>query len=131
MKKFIALLSFLLIVSVGLFAQQDNSVSTDSIAFEKTVHDYGTISQGADGHCEFKFVNNGKKPLIINEVRASCGCTVPDWTREPILPGKTGVIKAKYNTAIPGNFNKSITVRSNAANSVVILRIKGQVVVPE
>lgn len=131
MKKSFAFLSILLLVSVGLFAQQDNPVSTDSIAFEKTVHDYGTISQGADGHCEFTFTNKGKKPLVITEVRASCGCTVPDWTKEPILPGKTGVIKANYNTAIPGNFNKSITVRSNAANSVVILRIKGQVVVTE
>ena len=131
MKTSFVLLSFLLFFSVGLLAQQDNPVSTDSIAFEKVVHDYGTIVQGADGHCEFTFTNKGKRPLIINEVRASCGCTVPDWTREPILPGKTGVIKAKYNTAIPGNFNKSITVRSNAANGVVILRIKGQVVVPE
>ena len=84
-------------------------------------------NQKADGKCEFIFTNKGDLPLIINSVRASCGCTAPDWTREPVLPGKTWVIKAAYNTQIPGAFTKTITVYSNAVNSPVILTIKGDV----
>ncbi|MDZ7740844.1 MAG: DUF1573 domain-containing protein [Bacteroidota bacterium] len=76
----------------------------------------------------FTFTNKGQKPLVLSNVRASCGCTVPQWPREPVAPGEKGEIKVKYNTNRPGSFNKSITVNSNAANSMVRLRIKGQVV---
>jgi hypothetical protein len=99
----------------------------DSIIFEKLIHDYGTIVQGGDGYCEFEFTNKGINPLILSNISASCGCTVPEWPREPIAPGKTGVIKVKYNTNVIGAFNKSITVNSNANNSLVVLRIKGNV----
>jgi hypothetical protein len=112
---------------LGVFAQSNQTATNDSIVFEKTVHDYGTIAQGADGNCEFKFTNKGKTPLILSNVRASCGCTVPEWPKEPIEPGKEGVIKVKYNTNSPGSFNKSITVNSNAVNATVMLKIKGNV----
>lgn len=127
MKKLFAFLSFLLLVSISTYAQQNQDIKTDSIVFEKTVHDYGTVAQGADGNCEFKFVNKGKGPLVLNNVSASCGCTVPEWPKEPIEAGKTGVIKVTYNTNSPGSFNKSITVYSNAVNSTVVLQIKGNV----
>ncbi len=124
------LLAFLIIVLFALDAnaQNSNTSGTDSIFFEKATHDYGTMKQGDDGNCEFIFTNKGDTPIIINSVRASCGCTAPDWTREPVLPGKTGVIKAAYNTQIPGAFTKTITVNSNAANSQVTLIIKGNVI---
>jgi hypothetical protein len=99
----------------------------DSIRFEKTIHDYGTITNGADGSCEFKFNNPAKLPLILSNVQASCGCTVADWPKEPILPGISGSIKVKYNTTINGAFNKFITVTSNAINSTVNLQIRGSV----
>ncbi|MHB8136100.1 MAG: DUF1573 domain-containing protein, partial [Anaerolineaceae bacterium] len=99
----------------------------ESIVFEKIVHDYGTIAQGADGNCEFKFTNTAKTPLILSNVKASCGCTVPEWPKEPIAPGKSSSIKVKYNTATVGAFNKSITVSSNALNGTVMLQIKGNV----
>ncbi len=108
-------------------AQPVQTTSQDSIVFEKIVHDYGTIVQGADGNCEFKFTNNGKTPLVLSNVTASCGCTVPDWPKGPILPGKSSSIKVKYNTALVGAFNKSITVNSNAVNNTVLLQIKGNV----
>lgn len=98
------------------------------ISFEKTVHDYGTMIQGADGTCEFKFTNTGKEPLILSKPISSCGCTVPTWPQEPILPGKSDVIKVTYNTNNIGPINKSVTVYSNGKTNRVVLSIKGQVV---
>ena len=99
---------------------------TDSIKFESLVHDYGTIVQGADGACIFTFTNKGgKAPIVLNDVKASCGCTVPDWTRTPVAPKEKGTIKVTYNTNNVGAFTKSITVNSNAINSPVVLTIKG------
>ncbi|MFO7789241.1 MAG: DUF1573 domain-containing protein [Bacteroidales bacterium] len=128
MKKLVALLSLIFIAGISLSAQNNQSANTDSIVFEKTTHDYGTIKQNADGNCEFEFTNTGENPLVLSNVRASCGCTVPTWPRKPIQPGETGLIKVKYNTARMGSFNKSITVSSNAANERVMLRIKGKVI---
>lgn len=113
-----------------LQARENQAAVSDSIIFDKLVHDYGTIEQGGDGNCVFTFTNKGEKPLVLSNVRASCGCTVPQWPREPIPPGEKGEIKVKYNTTSVGPFNKSITVYSNAANSTVRLAIKGQVVTP-
>lgn len=97
------------------------------IKFEQETHDFGSIPQGTPATYEFVFKNTGKTPLIITNASASCGCTTPDWTKEPIKPGKTGVVKATYNAASPGPFTKSVTVVSNAKNSQVILYLKGDV----
>jgi len=128
MKKLIFLLTILSIFAIALQAQENQAVVSDSIVFYKVAHDYGTIEKGGDGNCVFTFTNRGQKPLVLSKVRASCGCTVPQWPREPIVPGEQGEIRVKYNTNIAGNFNKTITVNSNAANSMVRLRVKGQVV---
>lgn len=128
MKKIAAILFLFCFASLTLFAQkQQQNNQNDSIIFTELIHDYGTIDVGSPGHCEFKFTNNKKTPLVISNVKPSCGCTVADWPKEPILPGKTGVIKLNYNTKIPGTFSKTITVNSNAKNSTVILQIKGNV----
>jgi len=121
-------ISSILLFMVAVSANAQAPDTTKVIQFASLVHDYGTINQGSDGGCEFKFENKGKTPLQLNNVRASCGCTVPTWPREPILPGNTGVIKVMYNTASIGSFNKSITVDSNAKNASVVLQIKGNVV---
>ena len=131
MKKSIFLLTILCIFTFVLHAQENQAVASDSIVFDKLEHDYGTIEKGGDGNSVFTFTNQGQKPLVLSNVRASCGCTVPQWPREPIAPGTKGEIKVKYNTNIAGNFNKTITVNSNAANSMVRLRVKGQVVTPQ
>lgn len=106
----------------------DQSTNGPEITFEKVVHDYGTIHRNADGNCEFEFTNTGNEPLVLSTVRSSCGCTVPKWPREPILPGKSSVINVKYDTRRMGTINKSITVLSNAKTSSVVLSIKGKII---
>lgn len=103
------------------------SAKAPVITFTELEHDYGTIDQGADGGYVFEFTNTGKEPLVINNVRTSCGCTVPDWSREPVSKNKKGKVKVNYNTNIQGSFTKTITVESNASNNPVVLRIKGTV----
>lgn len=90
--------------------------------------DYGTIAQNADGNRKFEFTNNGSKPLIITNATGSCGCTVPTFPKEPILPGAKGVIGVKYATDRVGAFTKTVTITSNAeGNPSKVLTIKGNV----
>jgi len=128
MKKSLVIMVMVFLASLSIQAQEKPATPQDSIVFENTIHDYGTINQSSDGTCEFKFTNKGKSPILLSNVHASCGCTVPEWPKEPILPGKTNSIKVKYNTANVGSFGKTITVSSNAVNSSVILTIKGNVI---
>jgi len=98
------------------------------ITFDYLVYDYGTIYEGDPGECEFRFKNTGKEPLVLSNVTATCGCTVPDWPKDPIMPGRTATIKVKYTTSRIGGINKTITVISNAPDSPrVDLRITGNV----
>jgi len=105
----------------------ENNTSGSAIEFETTEHDFGTIPEKGDGTFAFVFKNTGKEPLILKNVRSSCGCTIPEWPKEPIKRGHKGTIKVSYNTRITGNFSKSISVYSNAAEEPVVLRIKGKV----
>ncbi len=105
---------------------QSTSVTVDNLVFENEVHDFGTLPEGPSAEYEFTFKNTGKEPINLQTVNASCGCTTPSWSKEPVLPGKTGSIKASYATqGRPGGFTKSITVVSNAGTKV--LTIKGTV----
>ena len=98
------------------------------IRFEELEHKYGTIQKGGNGTCEFTFWNDGNEPLILQNVKASCGCTTPSYTQKPVMPGQSGVITVKYNTNNVGSFNKTVTVTSNAVdNPRVTLRISGKV----
>lgn len=102
--------------------------SAQTISFDKTTIEYGTVKTGSDGHRFFNVKNTGDKPLIINRVSASCGCTTPEWSQEPIMPGKSAKIKVGYNTAINGDFQKIIEVYSNdPVNSRSVLYITGKV----
>ena len=102
------------------------------IEFTKETHDYGTVKYGADGTCTFEFKNTGTEPLIIANAKGSCGCTVPEWPKEPIAPGATGTIKVKYDTMRTGAINKSVTISSNAVNEPEkVIYIKGSVLAPE
>lgn len=133
MKRILSIFSlFMLVIFIGCSqTQQQEKTSKAEITFEKTLHDFGTIPYAGDGTCNFEFKNTGKEPLVLSNVPSSCGCTVPEWPKEPIEPGKTGIIKVKYNTRIPGNFTKTVTVFSNAPNSPVALQIKGVVEAPK
>ena len=101
--------------------------SSASFSWNEQNHDFGTISKGKPVTHEFEFKNNGDAPLLIMGVQPSCGCTTPEWTKEPIPAGGSGYIKATYNAAAIGAFNKTITVTSNAGTNPVILTIKGVV----
>lgn len=98
------------------------------IKFDKLTHDFGTFSEASPVvTCTFTFTNTGDKPLIINQAVASCGCTVPEYTKDPVQPGQTGTIKVTYNGTgkFPGHFKKSITVRTNGAVEMTRLYIEG------
>lgn len=98
--------------------------------FVEEVIDYGKIKQNADGNREFVFTNTGGSPLIITNVKGSCGCTVPTKPEEPIMPGEQGVIKVKYATNRLGRFSKTVTITSNASEPKKVVRIKGEVLDP-
>lgn len=131
------LLTFIFLMGTALFAQESVVPNLDpnapDIKFETEVIDYGVVEYDANGVREFKFTNVGKSPLTITGVTAECGCTTttidgkPGWPQEPILPGKSGVIKIKYDTKRVGRFEKNITVTSNAKYSSKKLKIKGEV----
>lgn len=98
------------------------------IKFEKTTHNFGSFSEkDPKVTCTFVYTNVGEQPLVINQAIASCGCTVPQYTKEPVKPGEKGELKVTYNGAgkFPGHFKKSITVRSNGAIEMTRLYIEG------
>lgn len=129
MKKLI--LSISAIFFFGMLSAQTEQTTTveekGEINFVSLEHNYGTVEFNANGSCEFEFTNTGKIVLVLNNVQASCGCTAPEWSKEPIKPGDKGKITVKYNTMIPGPFQKQIRVYSNAATNPVVLTIKGEV----
>lgn len=120
---------FLAVLSIGANAQQSIKNSNPKIVFEQTSYDYGLIFAGDDGEINFKFKNEGKSPLIISNVVSSCGCAVPYWSKDPIMPSKSGTIKVNYNTNIVGDIKRSITVSTNDPNqSRIVLILTGKVV---
>lgn len=123
MKKGLMSMALLLIAGV-MMAQQP------VITFEKTTHDFGKIHE-EDGRVTtvFQFKNEGMVPLVLSSVRASCGCTTPNWPHQPIEPGEVGDITVTYNpNGRPGRFQKTITVTSNAETATTKLYIKGEVI---
>lgn len=144
MKKIVLLVAFILAGTTVTFAQDVAVAKTEikkakkvklkkvdgaGMVFEKETIDYGTIKADSDGKREFVFTNNGNKPLIITNTVGSCGCTVPTTPKEPIAPGKKGVIVVKYATDRAGQaFDKQVTVTSNAEGQPTkVLHIKGNV----
>lgn len=123
MKKLITIL-FIGLISFSIQAQ-DNVAK---IEFKTDNVDYGTIEKGADGLRVFEFTNTGDAPLIVSKVTSSCGCTVPKWSKDPILPGQKGEIQVKYDTNRVSPIRKTITVISNASTPTVALKLKGEVV---
>ncbi|MEN8117449.1 MAG: DUF1573 domain-containing protein [Bacteroidota bacterium] len=126
MKRILQLFTVIALVAVfNLGIAQEKS----KIVFEEMTHNFGTFKE-SDGvqKTTFKFTNSGQAPLALSNVRASCGCTSPKWTREPVAPGESGSIDVSYNPKNrPGSFNKTVTVSSNAENRTVVLHITGQV----
>ncbi|NBC83832.1 MAG: DUF1573 domain-containing protein [Bacteroidetes bacterium] len=124
-KNYSVISAIMLFVCISLSAQTVDP----NIDFHKLEHDFGTIEE-TDGkvNYKFEFTNIGSKPVIVSNVHASCGCTTPEWTKQPVLPGTSGFVEVSYNPANrPGPFRKSITITSNAVNSPITLYIKGNV----
>ncbi|MEZ4778384.1 MAG: DUF1573 domain-containing protein [Flavobacteriaceae bacterium] len=119
MKKII-LVALVALVSFAVQAQAKIEFKSDTV-------DYGEIAKGSDGVRVFEFTNTGTEPLIISDVKSSCGCTVPEKPKDPIAPGKTGQIKVKYDTNRVGPIRKTVTVYSNATEPIKALKIKGEV----
>lgn len=122
MKKLIAIAIF---VFAGITVAQAQKAA--KIEFKSETIDYGEIKKGSDGVRVFEFTNTGTAPLVIEDVKSSCGCTVPKKPEEPIMPGDTGKIEVKYDTNRVGPIRKTVTVYSNADEPVKALKIKGTV----
>ena len=121
--------------SAPVFSQQlavinsiPSKVATPDFLWAQTTYDFGKITVNKPVTHEFRFTNSGDAPLVITSVQAACGCTVTDYSKEPIAPGSEGYVKATYNAAKIGMFSKAITVNANADESVVQLTIRGEVV---
>lgn len=109
--------------------QQETNPNAPQLVFEYEEWDFGEVPEGPKVSHDFWFTNKGKEPLVLYNVRASCGCTTPYWPREPIPPGEKGKITVEYTTAgRPGPFTKTVTINSNAVTPTKVIRIKGVVV---
>ena len=126
MNRIIAIIIFFML-TFGLSVSKAQSLA--DIQFEKMDHNFGRIKEeGGPAIFNFKFKNTGKVPLILQGVEASCGCTTPEWSQEPILPGKTGLIKVSFDPEHrPGAFAKSITINANVPKTTRVLTISGEV----
>ncbi len=132
MKNFILSFAVVLFAAFSGMAQEKALSGGPALSVDKEVHDYGTIKQGANGACEFTITNTGSEPLIISRAKGSCGCTVPEWPKEPIMPGATAAMTVRYDTKRVGAINKSVTITSNATNEPnKVVRIKGNVLASE
>ncbi|MFR8552931.1 MAG: DUF1573 domain-containing protein [Bacteroides cellulosilyticus] len=122
--KRLTLYMFMLVLSIGYVSAQGKA----DIKFDKTSHNFAQASENDPVvSCVFTFTNVGDAPLVIHQAVASCGCTVPEYTQEPVLPGKTGTVKITYNGTgkYPGHFKKSITLRTNAKTEMMRLFVEG------
>ena len=137
MKKITTIVALLSMFAFAGNAQESVVPNTDpnapEIKVENEVLDYGTVEFDANGVREFKFKNVGKSPLTITSVQGECGCTSttidgkPGWPQEPILPGKGGAIKVKYDTKRVGRFDKNVTITTNGKLTTIKVKIKGEV----
>ena len=126
MMKKLVLVLFVGLLGFSLTAQETSA----KIEFSSETVDYGEIQKGTDGVRVFEFTNTGNAPLVISDVKSSCGCTIPKKPDGPIAPGATGEIQVKYDTNRVGPIRKAITVTSNADTPTKVLKIKGEVNAP-
>ncbi|MFN8354317.1 MAG: DUF1573 domain-containing protein [Spirosomataceae bacterium] len=124
MKKFFA-------IAIAFVAFTSASYAQGVLKFKNEKHDFGKVPQNVPAVYSFEFTNTGSAPIVISNAQPSCGCTTPDWTKEPVMPGKTGFVKASYNAASMGPFTKTVTVTSNAETPTIVLTITGEVVSKE
>ena len=127
--KTIAIFILTMFIGIQFTAAQDQTVQAKdkTIAWNETTHDFGKIIQSEPAPVTFTFKNNGTTPAIITAAKSSCGCTVAEYTKEPVKPGESGMVKATYNSARPGAFTKKVTVTFEGIAVADVLVIKGEV----
>ena len=125
----IASIAIIFAITSGTAVAQDAAKPSAGIAWTATTLDFGKIEQGKPVTAEFEFKNPSMVPLIISSVRPTCGCTVADYPKEPVQPGKSGKIAVTYNAASSGFFQKTIVITTNATEGTTSLVIKGEVII--
>ena len=103
------------------------NIAIGEFKFEKETHDFGSIPHNKPASYNFKFSNTGDAPIIISEVKPSCGCSVAEFTKTPVKPGEAGTVSVTYNAAAKGPFTKQFTIKSNTKTPIKTLTIKGNV----
>ena len=124
------ILFILALAFVGTFTASAQATTGPVMTFDVTTVDYGSIDKGSEPLRKFKFTNTGNEPLIIKAAKGSCGCTVPKYPQEPIMPGESNFIEVRYDTQRTGMFTKTVTLTTNEATDTHTLTIKGDVKVP-
>ena len=136
MKKYILPIAVFMVCAFATNAQDKPTLSNvgndnpnqPSFKFNEVEYNFGTIMQGDQSKHDFEFTNTGKEPLVITNAAGSCGCTVPEWPKEPIMGGAKGVIKVTFNSAgKQGVQDKTVTLQSNAKENPMVLHLKGNV----
>ena len=132
MKQILGILAIVLMASFQMAAQTTpetlpNPTSKAILTLESDLVDYGTIDQGSEPLRLAKFKNTGTEPLIISGAKGSCGCTVPNWPKEPIMPGESSQIEIRYDTKRVGAINKTVTVSSNDPAGKHVIRVIGTI----
>ena len=122
------LLAVLVLSSTNLFAQKK---ANDIARLNTETYDFGKVKQNTPPTATITVTNIGNEPLIIEQATPSCGCTVSDYTKAPIAPGKTGTITATYNAAAVGPINKTLTVKFAGADDVKFVKLTGEVLTPD
>jgi hypothetical protein len=125
MKRLMMICAVIIGFTVTASAQTDNKAE---FKFAEEKHDFGKVSQGKPVTVKFEYTNIGEEPLILSNVQPTCGCTIADFTKTPVLKGAKGVITITYNAAVAGVFTKTIVVTSNAKTPTKYLNIVGEVV---
>jgi hypothetical protein len=130
------MVKYLLIMLFSLFLSRNTALPDGpNIKFDKMIFDFGTIHEGDVKNCTFRFTNTGNAPLLIIDVEKPCGCTIPSWTKSPVMPGQSGQIDVIYNSKErPGVFRKTLSVKTNIAafkDNPPILMIKGNALTPK
>ena len=121
----------LLLLLTTIFCLSCSTISAQAVlSFEKTSHNFGKFAEEKPVTYKFVFSNKGDKPLVIHQAMSSCGCTIANYTKTPIEPGKKGEVNVTYNGKgkYPGRFKKAITIRSNAANKLVRIYVEGDMI---
>jgi len=119
---------FSIVLALGLTLSVVKAQNAPVMTLEKNEVDYGTIAQGSDPFRVFKFKNTGRSPLVIQNAQGSCGCTLPEYPKQPIMPGEGAEIKVRYDTNRMGDFTKTVTLTTNEPTPTRILTIKGKVI---